>query len=552
MRVPILTYQPMRIGGNDYLSSDLAALAADIELLTAAGYRIVPLRTIVDAWLALRGGDLEGKIVALTCQAGADFDFIDLPHPVAGPQRSVMRILREFRNAHPSAQAQLNVTSFVIASPDARAVLDSACMLGKGWWNDHWWPEAARGDLLHLGNLSWDFNHEALPATMRRSRRGGTFLSINTPELAEHEVAQAARFLAERAPNPGAGLFAYPYGEANSYLAREYFPSRADGLGIRAAFTTQAGFLEPGTSRWEVPRFLFGRDWSSPEGLEAILEAAQSERPWVLVRREQEANQDLPEARLQTRGDLKAFSSFVAGRVEPIPGWLHSEAALLTAHLAAAQRSLGVIGPTLEIGVYRGKYLAVLYQLSQPDERVIGVDLFIGAADTREAASVVHANIATACGGASRLRLVAADSMELTPERLLAESSMQPYRFISIDAGHTAPLVLHDLETTYPTLREGGIMALDDIYNPIVPGVVEGIARFFVQRKPALAPFAYGFNKLFVTTPGFHAKYLREAERFLEETPWLATHERTMRNRSDNRSNQFTPELFGYEILAFD
>jgi len=100
-------------------------------------------------------------------------------------------------------------------------------------------------------------------------------------------------------------------------------------------------------------------------------------------------------------------------------------------------------------------------------------------------------------------------------------------------------------------LCEGGIMALDDIFNPGVPGVVEGIAEFFLRRKPALAPFAYGFNKLFVTTPGFHARYLHEAVTFLDEVTWLPTHQRTRDSRRDNRENNFTPAIFGYEVVSF-
>ncbi|MEP7069793.1 MAG: class I SAM-dependent methyltransferase [Usitatibacter sp.] len=546
MRIPILTYQTMHIDGNDYRSNDKIALSSDLRQLTAAGFKILPLRSVVDLWLDNRGTELDGKLIALASDNGADFDYLDLLHPTAGPQRSIYNILRDFAADNPGRQEGLNVTSFTIASAEARAVLDATCMLGKDWWTDRWWPEAIRSGLIHVANMSWDHNHETLPSSFLRSARSGTFLTIDSQESADHEIRSAAEYLRSHAPNPGAGLFAYPYGESNPYLVHEYFPTFGAELGIRAAFTTRSGFLEPGTGRWEVPRFLCGRDWSSPSELEAILDAAATQRPWVAVRR-WPAREETPSTE---PGGLRDFGGFVATRVAAIPGWLHPEAALFTAHLAAAQHAMQVTGPTLEIGVYKGKYLSVLYKLSQRDETVVGVDLFNGPSNSEEVVAQVRSNITTACGDASRLKIVVADSMQLTSHRILEEAAV-PFRFISIDGGHTPEVVFHDLETAYPALREGGIMALDDIFNPGVPGVVEGIAEFFLRRKPALAPFAYCYNKLFVTTPQFHTRYLREALTFLDQVTWLPTHQPTKQSLRENRANNFTPTIFGYEVVSF-
>ena len=276
----------MRIDGNDYRASDLRALASDLRQITEAGFRIVPLRTVVDAWLANRGHELDGKLVALTCNGGGDFDYLDLPHPTAGTQRSVFNILRDFAAESPGKQPELNVTSFVIASPEARTALDATCMVGKGWWTDAWWGEAVASGLMHIANHSWDHNHETLPASFSKGVARGTFSSIDTRVLADYEIKRAAEYLRAQAPNPGTALFAYPYGDANLYLTRQYFPNFGAALGIEAAFTDRAGFLEPGTGRWEVPRFVCGRDWTSPAELQAILDAAgDRSRAWVPLRR---------------------------------------------------------------------------------------------------------------------------------------------------------------------------------------------------------------------------------------------------------------------------
>lgn len=542
MRIPILTYQPMNIHGNDYGNNHLRALASDLEQLTHAGFRILPLHEIVERWLDGREAELGGRIVALACDDAADFAWEDLPHPSAGPQRSVAAILRAFNAAHPGKQPGLDVTCFEIVSPEARAVLDATCMIGKGWWSDRWWPQAASG-LLQVGNHSWDHNHESLPAGMSSTPWRGTFAVVDSKELADREIARAAEYLAARAPNPGAALFAYPYGESNPYLVGEYFPRNGESLGIKAAFTAQPAFLESGTNRWEIPRFVCGRDWSSPDGLAILLEAASSGHGAGAV----------PSATERPRpaSALRSFASFLVARVRPIPGWLHDEAALLSAHLVRAQRQMRIAGPTLEIGVYEGKYLSVLYELSQPDEPVVGVDLFVGALDKQPAAAKVRSHIAAACGENARLRVVIEDSLQLTSERLSREIGSPGARFISIDGGHTRELVLHDLEAACPLLLPGGILALDDAFNHATPGVIEAIAEYFVTRSPRLAPFALCYNKMFVTTPDYHARYLRHAADFLDEADWLPTSARTRTSRAQNAAFGFVPSMFGHEVVAF-
>jgi peptidoglycan/xylan/chitin deacetylase (PgdA/CDA1 family) len=271
MKIPILTYHSIHIHGNAYAENDLVALASDLETVAAKGFRILPLRDIVSAWLRSPDAFADERVVAFTCDDGGDFDFHDLPHPTAGTQRSVLNLLRDFRGRHPGIRP--HVTSFVIVSPDARRELDRTCMIGRGWWNDAWWPEAAASGLMDIANHSWDHNHETLPERFSHGVARGTFRTIDTRALADAQIARACEFLRAHAPNPGDALFAYPYGEWNDYLAGEYFPRFANALGITAAFSDAAGYLAPDSPRWALPRFVFGRDWKSPAGLEAILEA---------------------------------------------------------------------------------------------------------------------------------------------------------------------------------------------------------------------------------------------------------------------------------------
>jgi peptidoglycan/xylan/chitin deacetylase (PgdA/CDA1 family) len=270
MGVPILTYHAMRVDGNRYEENDLAALRKDIEVITEAGFAIAPLHRLIAQWLA--SGKLPaGNVVAITCDDGSDFDFVDLPHPVAGPQRSVINILRDFQASHPGAQPGLHVTSFVVVSPAARERLDVTCMIGKGWWSDHWWLEAAASGLLGIASHSWDHNHDTLEGALFDGHLSGTFLSIASEAAADYEIRQANDYLREHCPNPSTTLFAYPYGDAAPFLVESYFPAHSEDLGIDAAFTDDAGMLEADTPRWAIPRFMFGRDWKSPGELQSIL-----------------------------------------------------------------------------------------------------------------------------------------------------------------------------------------------------------------------------------------------------------------------------------------
>lgn len=268
-RIPILCYHATNINGNDYATNDHVAFAADLRLIDALGYRIVPLTQVVDALLLDR--KLPDKPVALTFDDGTDFDFHDRVHPAHGPQRGMLNLMRDFvaeRGA--SAQPQIHATSFVVASPRARDELDRRSMIGAGWWGDGWWPEAVASGLLDVGNHSWDHNHALVTETLPRSA-ADTFRSVDTQALAEYQIRQAHDYIMRTAPNAGADLFAYPFGEANAYLLETYLPRGPERTGVRAAFTTEAAPVTTSSVRWQLPRYVCGAAWKTPEDLGRLL-----------------------------------------------------------------------------------------------------------------------------------------------------------------------------------------------------------------------------------------------------------------------------------------
>lgn len=273
MRVSVLTYHANNVLGNEYDDNDHVALAADLELLRRMGRRVVPLHAVVAALQGAERG-LE-DCVALSFDDGSWFDWYDLVHPFFGRQRSLANVLRDHNADAGNASRPATATCFVIASPEARKVLDRTCLAGRGWWSDDWWPLAAQEGLLAIESHSWDHNHSELPATDDGSSRGG-FATIDSHRAADLQVRQASAYLDDLCPDRRTTLFAYPYGESNDYLAREYLPRHEREHGLQAAFTTVPAPVTRSSDRWLLPRYVCGYHWKSPGELEAILREASA------------------------------------------------------------------------------------------------------------------------------------------------------------------------------------------------------------------------------------------------------------------------------------
>ena len=270
-RVPILTWHAMDVGGNDYGTNQHIAFREDLETVHRLGFRVVPLADIARALVEGRLNELQGA-VGLSLDDGSDFDFHDLPHPTWGPQRSMARILSDFRARHGTeAQPRLHATSFVIVSPAAREELDRTCMIGCRWWNDDWWAQAEAEGLMAIESHSWDHNHQSLARTAGDSPPGD--FNLHSREAARAEIAQASQVLTRLRKRPGEVLFAYPYGTPHEFLAGDYLPNATGEHGVYAAFSTDPLPVTAGVSRWAIPRFVSGPHWKSTDELASLLKA---------------------------------------------------------------------------------------------------------------------------------------------------------------------------------------------------------------------------------------------------------------------------------------
>lgn len=272
--IPVLTYHAARVGGSDYASNDHVAFFDDLRQLHREGFRIAKLDDIVAS--LRRGAPDLSATVGISMDDGTNFDYHDLPHPAWGAQRSMLNIMKDFVDEFGQrAQPDLHVTSFVIASPAARRELDKKCLAGRNWYTDDWWPDAIASGLMSIANHSWDHNHPAVGVVAQRNQEKGTFSVIDTYEDAEAQIRQATEYLARKTAGQASRLFAYPYGQFNSYLTDEYLPHFGSQHGMEAAFTAGSGMISETSKRWTLPRLVCGHDWKSGAELGAILARAR-------------------------------------------------------------------------------------------------------------------------------------------------------------------------------------------------------------------------------------------------------------------------------------
>ena len=263
----VLTYHSQNIDGNCPASNDHHALAADLRALNRAGFRIQPLDVLIN-WLEGENAAVESRSVFLTFDDGCDFDVRDIEWPGHGLQRSFTGILQDFQSEYGmQAQPELHATSFVIASSDARRVIDAGSLFGRGWISDDWWRECDRNGLLAIENHGWDHNHPDLDGDDR-----GRFCGVDDLASCLEQVVRAAGAIAElsgRWPR----YFAYPFGESSPYIREEFFPRNAEMHGCRAAFGTLPGPVTLDSDRWNLPRYVCRRDWNAPESLLRLIES---------------------------------------------------------------------------------------------------------------------------------------------------------------------------------------------------------------------------------------------------------------------------------------
>ncbi len=235
---------------------------------------------------------------------------------------------------------------------------------------------------------------------------------------------------------------------------------------------------------------------------------------------------------------------FILRKLPSVQGWLLDDSAYFSSALVRWQNQREIPGGIFEIGVYAGKYLSLLYHLTQETSvRVLGVDTFQWCPLEN-----TQRNFQSLFERCERLILHQADSTTLTFAEINGALSGKP-RFISVDGAHTAKAVYSDLVLSQQLLAEGGIVAIDDVLNPRAIGVGEGAYRYFIDTAgKGLAPFAYCANKLYAASHDQVEIFSKLAWQFVAENPTLQVASEFNQLMAKGR-DWVEQELFGFPVV---
>ena len=250
--VPVLTYHPRFEAGNDYSNNELIAFQEDLRLINELGYLVIPAAWLVEWYLG--GRDIPEHSLVITFDDGADATL------------AFLEALADFSDEVGADQPYLHVTTFVIASPLARADITGGADMDESWWR-----RAEASPLMSIENHSWDHNH---PAVGVKCDEFGVdehnFVGIDSFSKATCEIPLATMYiqsLTGRKPT----LFAYPYGESSDYLRDDYLPNFKTHHELLAAFGTYQGRVTLDSPRWNLPRYVHRWHWKTPEQLRVLL-----------------------------------------------------------------------------------------------------------------------------------------------------------------------------------------------------------------------------------------------------------------------------------------
>lgn len=182
-----------------------------------------------------------------------------------------------------------------------------------------------------------------------------------------------------------------------------------------------------------------------------------------------------------------------------VRGWIDANILRVMRALSQQQEQLSVEGSVVEIGVHHGRFFIGLWLTSpNADQQSLAIDLFdqqdlnvdkSGKGDR----DIFLRNVKRWAKDANGVVVLAADSTSLTSADVIER--VGPVRLFSIDGGHTAQIVEHDMTVAAGSLTPGGIIIGDDVFHPSWPGVAEGTLAF-LDKTPGTVPFAICFNKV--------------------------------------------------------
>jgi len=145
---------------------------------------------------------------------------------------------------------------------------------------------------------------------------------------------------------------------------------------------------------------------------------------------------------------------------------------LLWAILDSVQKAHGSSGDLCEVGVYKGKALALLGMLAGDQETVFGFDTY-----PNDWLVETQRTMASFCPWLSDIRYVQGDTASLNTHEL-RHVFRRKLRLLHVDAGHEYHEILHTLHLFAPFVTSEGIIIMDDYHDHEFPGVAAATLDF--------------------------------------------------------------------------
>ncbi|MGF9759627.1 class I SAM-dependent methyltransferase [Microvirga sp. 0TCS3.31] len=199
------------------------------------------------------------------------------------------------------------------------------------------------------------------------------------------------------------------------------------------------------------------------------------------------------------REGLQAYKNVGHRRVA---GWIEPQILSVVEALAIEQDRRGVTGGVAEIGVHHGRFFLGMLLASSEGDRAVAIDLFDdqdrnidGSGEGDKDAFLRHL---TRYAPDADVEVRSADSSTLGGADVVEMAGGRKVRLFSVDGGHFASLVEHDMRTADDALARGGVVIGDDVFNQQWPGAVEGTLAY-LDKSDDVVPFGIGFNKVLFT-----------------------------------------------------
>ncbi len=204
---------------------------------------------------------------------------------------------------------------------------------------------------------------------------------------------------------------------------------------------------------------------------------------------------------------------------DTIAGYMNFPTHSAFAVITRAQRDAGVVGAVGEIGVHHGRSFILAALLSSPVEPLWALDLFSTLQHLNRDGSgsgdenALRINMARVGLDIAQATTVAMSSLDLKAD-YFCKAGIPKFRWFSVDGGHTEEATRRDIHAGACHLAEGGVIAVDDMFNNLFLGVTEGVFNFMSLNRARLAPFFMITGKIYFTTPSHHERYYAAAMDF--------------------------------------